>query len=287
MIGIGGNPYGFYTTHIKSCRWGQGKVTACPQSLKMPFRCDRVHYFITWDHLIATPQEILFALRNHCPFAQASPFKASIACEYGDNGNDEHDGHHFHAHASISFARKRTCRNPRAFDILGKHGRIEPTRDVHDAHVYIHKEEGTDPSHWTGCGDGDSVCHLCEGAPGEEAEGGRMDWGALLDMATSRGEYLRLVQLHFPQYFQQRLRDIHYFVDHFFPAVVPQEQLHYERSDFKEPMELLDWVNGNLVGMLGMSPRESPRRDLSWGLSRDPAFFITSLLGCWVANLFC
>lgn len=155
------------------------------------------NFYLTYPHLEASPQEVEHAFRHSCQFTNGKDFLLTVGCEYthvdnatalesydSDTGYSPEDN--FHVHALLRFSRKQTCRSPFAFDILGKHGNYQCAYDVDAIHAYIHKDEGGDSLQWTGCGDGVSVCHLCEGAPGKEGHGRQVGWGTLLDKAKSR-----------------------------------------------------------------------------------------------------
>lgn len=156
----------------------------------MPFLLSAKNLFLTYPRLLASPQEVEHALRHGNSFLSGKAFTLTIGCELGTGDPDSPDNSssesHFHVHCLLRFERKQTIRRASALDILGHHGNYQCAYDTDHVHRYCHKEEGDESERWTGCGDGTSVLHLCEGAGGPTGGSGGMGWGPLLDQAQSR-----------------------------------------------------------------------------------------------------
>jgi hypothetical protein len=186
------------------------------------FSFDGVHVFLTYPQCSLEREKLRDFLRDLVPECQYI-----VARELHSDGA-------YHLHAYAHFGRRKRFASAAAFDLDGFHPNIQRPRSARDVVAYCRKED-TEPLVSDGL---DAVV-----GPGKTG------WGDILAVATSEGEFLELTRESFP-------RD---YVLHNGPLLdfcrwrFGRDETPYvgrERSLFREPVALTDWVTTNLTEVL-------------------------------------
>lgn len=125
----------------------------------MPFKFDSQHFFLTYPQSDFTNDELIAAIN------------AIAELEWIRVCREQHQDGNLHSHAVGRFKRRFQTRNPRCFDVAGRHPKVESVRSVRKALDYVSKDgEYTDsgpvPSQQTRR----SWTDIVEAAKGDETE---------------------------------------------------------------------------------------------------------------------
>lgn len=94
----------------------------------MPFKYDSQHFFLTYPQSDLDNQELIDGL------------KLIADIEWLRVCRERHEDGNLHSHAVGKFTKRFQTRNERAFDVSGRHPKIEPVRSIHRALEYVSKD---------------------------------------------------------------------------------------------------------------------------------------------------
>lgn len=97
----------------------------------MPFKFDSQHFFLTYAQSDIDNQELINGLQ------------LIAELEWVRVCRERHEDGNWHSHAVGRFKRRFQTRNERAFDVAGRHPKIEPVRSIARALEYVSKDGDT------------------------------------------------------------------------------------------------------------------------------------------------
>lgn len=183
------------------------------------FFLDGVHVFLTYPRCALEREQLRDFLLDIAPGCQYI-----VARELHDDGTP-------HLHAYAHFGRRRRFTSSSAFDLDGHHPHIQRPRSGKDVIAYCRKE------------DTEALVSDLLPSLSEKELGG---WGALLDVCTTKDEFLALARARFSRDYVLNLERLLFFCEWRFG---PQETVYSgrTRNEFREPDALTEWVTQNIT----------------------------------------
>lgn len=189
------------------------------------FSFDGEHVFLTYPQCPLERQQLLDFILRIEPNAEYI-----VARERHDDGSP-------HLHAYVHFGRRRRFASERAFDVDGYHPNIQKPRNKRNVIEYCRKED-----------DQPLVSIGLAGLCGETT-----GWGEVLAVSTSREEFLERTRERFPRDYVLSLERLLFFCEWRFGKSETSYRAR-ERSSFREPDSLKEWVFKNLTQVLIYTP---------------------------------
>jgi len=190
-----------------------------------PFRIYAKNFFLTYSqsNLDRTDVELYF------DGLESNPGWCAAQEQHQDGGR--------HWHILLQYVRRRNVREPRYFDILGEHPRIEACRDFRASYEYLTNEDKEGRLEFF------TSAHFR--AP--PARRGSSKWPDVLN-AETQTEFFERVRQFFPRDYCLSLQRLEYTAAKLYPTIEEYES-EYTFLDDHLPQELIDWRdNGRITG---------------------------------------
>lgn len=209
------------------------------------FRCRAKRFFLTYPHCPLDP----VVLKNGLEELQKGVLlEWVIATELHESGEP-------HLHCYLYYESVVDVRDPHAFDIHGYHPNVQSCRSHRAVVRYIQKDGQYIASHdraWT-----------------------KLSWGTLLE-AKSRGEFFRLVKLHYPRDWALSTNRLRNFAQSEWPDETVEAPCYLPAGYV--PSALTDYVAEYIMGP--QHPLVRPKSLFIYGPSRTGKTVWATSLGC-------
>jgi hypothetical protein len=233
-----------------------------------PFRIYAKNFFLTYSQskLDRTDIELFFDGLDGNPGFYAA--------------QEQHKDGGLHWHVILQYVRRRSIRDPRYYDILGEHPRIESCRDLRASYEYLTDESKEGRIDFL-------ASDNFRAPPARTAK--RSKWSDVLD-SDNMDDFLQAVRTFFPRDYCLNLQRLEYTAAKLYP-ILEQYEPEFVFSDYHLPQELIDWRdNGRLAGprpqsLILCGPSRCGKTEWARSLGRHTYWYGQINIDTWVDEM--
>ncbi|ADQ52690.1 C1 [Chickpea chlorosis virus-B] len=188
------------------------------------FRLQTKYVFLTYPHCSSNAESLRDFLWNK--LTSFAIYFIAIATELHQDGSP-------HLHCLIQLDKRCNIRDPLFFDYESHHPNIQPARDSQQVLDYISKDQNVITR-------GEFKRHRVSPKKSDER------WRTIIQTATSKEEYLQMIQEEFPHEWATKLYWLEYSANKLFPPQ-PEPYIHpWNDEDIQCHEDLTEWLNKEL-----------------------------------------
>ncbi|AGT45433.1 Rep [Chickpea chlorosis virus-B] len=188
------------------------------------FRLQTKYVFLTYPHCSSHAESLRDFLWNK--LTSFAIYFIAIATELHQDGSP-------HLHCLIQLDKRCNIRDPLFFDFESHHPNIQPARDSQQVLDYISKDQNVITR-------GEFKRHRVSPKKSDER------WRTIIQTATTKEEYLQMIQEEFPHEWATKLYWLEYSANKLFPPQ-PEPYIHpWNDEDLQCHEDLAEWLNKEL-----------------------------------------
>lgn len=202
------------------------------------FRLNSQQIFLTYPQAESLSKEVLQNFFYNFKYTSRRNVEFTVERFLVAQERHEDGGMHFHAYLKLSG--KPNITTNRLFDVDGHHPNIQGVRSSKNVLHYCKK-------------DGDYISKEKRGNEWIDWEQSiKRSWGELVENASTKEEFLESVKQHYPRDFCLSYDRLVSMADQNFKPIREPFIPRYDRTSFREPGILTDWVTENLSSDQGI-----------------------------------
>ncbi|ADQ52686.1 C1 [Chickpea chlorosis virus-A] len=188
------------------------------------FRLQTKYVFLTYPHCSSTATSLRDFLWEK--LSRFAIFFIAVATELHQDGTP-------HLHCLLQLDKRGDIRDPSFFDFEGNHPNIQPAKNSEQVLDYISKDGNVITR-------GDFRKHKVSPTKHDER------WRTIIQTATTKEEYLRMIRDQFPHEWATKLQWLEYSANKLFPDIEPPYENPFSPIDLQCHEEIQEWLNRDL-----------------------------------------
>ncbi|AGT45473.1 RepA [Chickpea chlorosis virus] len=188
------------------------------------FRLQTKYVFLTYPHCSSSATSLRDFLWEK--LSRFAIFFIAVATELHQDGTP-------HLHCLLQLDKRGDIRDPSFFDFEGNHPNIQPAKNSEQVLDYISKDGNVITK-------GDFRKHKVSPTKHDER------WRNIIQTATTKEEYLGMIQDQFPHEWATKLQWLEYSANKLFPEMEPPYTSPFSPVDLQCHEEIQEWLNRDL-----------------------------------------